>query len=55
MIAAGAMAASSLSVVTNANRLRRWRPRLIDTARPRAVGDPNVEIGSDQPSAPAPA
>jgi cation transport ATPase len=28
MIAAAAMAASSLSVVTNSNRLRRWRPRI---------------------------
>jgi len=28
MIAAAAMAASSLSVVSNANRLRRWRPRI---------------------------
>ena len=32
MIAAAAMAASSLSVVTNANRLRRWHARPVDTS-----------------------
>jgi P-type Cu+ transporter len=33
MIAAGAMALSSLSVVANANRLRRWQPRAIGEGR----------------------
>jgi P-type Cu+ transporter len=48
MIAAAAMAASSLSVVGNANRLRRWHPPKSATASPRDV-DPVVEVGSHEP------
>ncbi|MCC2592507.1 heavy metal translocating P-type ATPase [Tessaracoccus sp. OS52] len=46
MVAAGAMALSSLSVVANANRLRRWEPQLIPAAtRPASTDIPTVEIG----------
>jgi Cu+-exporting ATPase len=48
ILAAAAMALSSLSVVTNANRLRRWRaPHLLD-AQPRTV-EPVVEAGDEPP------
>ncbi|MCH9729071.1 MAG: heavy metal translocating P-type ATPase [Actinomycetia bacterium] len=47
MIAAAAMAASSLSVVGNASRLRRWRPQVIDTSNISAVSEPVIEKGTD--------
>ena len=48
MIAAAAMALSSLSVVTNASRLRRWHPRPTDITHVPAAGELTVEIGADE-------
>jgi Cu+-exporting ATPase len=39
------MALSSLSVVTNANRLRRWHPTPLPAARPADV-TPQVQLGT---------
>jgi Cu+-exporting ATPase len=47
MIAAGAMALSSLSVVGNANRLRRYRAEPLPPVRPPTI-KPQVEIDATQ-------
>ncbi len=52
MIAAAAMAASSLSGVGNASRLRRWHPHHIDTTKLPSAIDPTVEVGADEPTQP---
>ena len=45
MIAALAMALSSLSVVTNSSRLRRFTPKPVATVAPAPITNPVVEIG----------
>ncbi|KOV39008.1 hypothetical protein ADK60_01255 [Streptomyces sp. XY431] len=47
IIAAAAMALSSLSVVTNSNRLRRWHPQPLPTGTPITPVEPRVEVPDD--------
>jgi len=48
MIAAAAMAMSSLSVVSNSNRLRGFRSKPVQSAaNGRSVAEPKVEVGAD--------
>ena len=54
MLAAAAMALSSLSVVTNAGRLRRWQPSFTPTGTLDTVGfqEPKVEIHATAQASP---
>jgi len=49
MLAAVAMAASSLSVVTNSSRLRRWQPPPLPAGEPASVVEPPVEPHVETP------